>query len=110
MGKGSRVDISCGVGHRYGLDPILFVAVAGAGVGRRSFDSTPSLGTSIYHRCGPKKHTHAHTHTHTKIQGKIYGIGVKFDFITIKTEYQDFDSISRSLQFRDFEKASTGYG
>jgi len=43
--------MSCGVGHRCSLDPMLLwcrlAAVAP--------DSTPSLGTSISRRCGPKK-------------------------------------------------------
>ena len=37
-------------------DPSIAVAVAVAKVGNCSSDSTPSLGTSICHRCGPKKH------------------------------------------------------
>ena len=51
--KGSSVAMSCGVGHRGGLDPTWLwlwhrqTAVA--------LDLNPSLGTSICHRCGPKK-------------------------------------------------------
>jgi len=44
--------MSCGVGGRSGSDP---VAVAVAEAGSYSSDLTPSLGTSIYHGCGPKK-------------------------------------------------------
>ena len=39
--------MGCGVGHRRGLDLVL--------AGSCSSDLTPSLGTSICHRCGPKK-------------------------------------------------------
>ena len=45
--------MSCGVGHRHGLDPVLLW------LWRRpsscSSDLTPSLGTSLCCRCGPKK-------------------------------------------------------
>ena len=44
--------MSCGVGHRHSSDPT-FVAVAV--IGSCSFDSTPDLGTSMCHGCGPKK-------------------------------------------------------
>ena len=44
------------------------IAVVLAQAGSNSSNSTPSLGTSIWHRCSPKKttHTYTHTHTHTK--------------------------------------------
>ena len=43
--------MSCGIGHRHGLD----LALLCCGIGGNSSDSTPSLGTSICLRCGPKK-------------------------------------------------------
>ena len=41
---------SCGVGARCGLDPALMWHGPAA-----TADSTPSLGTSICHRCSPRK-------------------------------------------------------
>ena len=41
--------MSCGVGHRGGLDPTLLCC---------SSNSTPGLGTSMCRRCGPKKQTY----------------------------------------------------
>ena len=45
--------MSCGIGHRCGLD--LAVAVTVAEAGSCSSDLTPRLGTSICCMCGPKK-------------------------------------------------------
>ena len=36
------------------------IAVAVAQAGSCSSNSTPSLGTSLCHRCSPKRHTHTH--------------------------------------------------
>ena len=50
--KGSRIAMSYGVSHRHGLDLVqlwLWHRLAAA-----SSDSTPSLGTSICCKCGPK--------------------------------------------------------
>ena len=46
--------MSRGVDHRLGLEPAL---LCGYGVGQQlcSSDLSPSLGTSMCHRCGPKK-------------------------------------------------------
>ena len=43
--------MSCGVGHP---EPRSHIAVAVAWAAGYSSDSTPSLGTSICRRCGPK--------------------------------------------------------
>ena len=53
MGQGSSIAMSCCVGRRRGFVPWTPVAVAMAG--SCTSDSTPSLGTSICHGCGPKK-------------------------------------------------------
>ena len=45
--------MSCSVGRRRGSDPGIAVALVKAG--GYSSDSTPSPGTSICHRCGPKR-------------------------------------------------------
>ena len=47
--KGSGAAMSCGLGRRHDLDPPLLWPAATVP------DSTPSLGTSICHGCGPKK-------------------------------------------------------
>ena len=51
MSRGSGIAMSCGIDHRCSLDPVLAVLYAGS----CSSKSTPSLGTSICHRCSPKK-------------------------------------------------------
>ena len=53
MGQGSGVAVSCGEGCRLSLDSQAAVAVAVAS--SCSSGSTPSLGTSICHRCDSKK-------------------------------------------------------
>ena len=56
VGWGSGVAVSCGVGRRRCRSQTQlgsWVAVAWAG--SYSSDSTPSLGTSIYHKYGPKR-------------------------------------------------------
>ena len=53
MGQGSGVAVSCAVGCRHGSDPTwlwLWCRLAAVAPIR-----LPSLGTSICHRCGPKK-------------------------------------------------------
>ena len=50
--KGYGVAVSCGVGHRLRLRSGIAVAVVQ--VRSSSFDSSPTLGTSICHRCGSK--------------------------------------------------------
>ena len=52
MGQGSGVAVSCGEGCRLSLDSQAAVAVAVAS--SCSSGSTPSLGTSISHKSGPK--------------------------------------------------------
>ena len=47
--KGSGIAVSYGIGHRFRLDMAWLWLVA------TTPDSTPSLGTSISRRCGPKK-------------------------------------------------------
>ena len=47
----SRIAVSCGVGCRHGSD----LALLWPQVGSCSFNSTPSLGTSMCHRYGPKQ-------------------------------------------------------
>ena len=49
--KDLALSVSCDVGRRFGLDPALSVVQ----VGSSSSDSTLSLGTSIFQKCGPKK-------------------------------------------------------
>ena len=53
VGEGSGVAVGCGVGHRRGSDLALLWLVVPAQ--DCSSDSTPSLGTCICCRCGPKK-------------------------------------------------------
>ena len=43
--------MSCGVGHRCGLDPVLLCCGVGSCV---AADLTLSMGTSMCHTCGPK--------------------------------------------------------
>ena len=51
--KESSIALSSGVGYGCGLDlPLLWLWHKGASC---SSDSTPSLVTSICHKCGPKK-------------------------------------------------------
>ena len=50
---GSSVALSCNVGRRHGSDSAFLVAVLSAG--SHSSNSSPSMGTSIYCRCNPKK-------------------------------------------------------
>ena len=52
MGEGSGVAVSCGVGGRRGLGS--HVAVALAQAGGYGSDWTPSLGTSMCRRSGPR--------------------------------------------------------
>ena len=52
MGWGSGVAVGCGVGHGCILDPaLLWLWCRSEAV---NSNSTPNLGTSICHRCGPK--------------------------------------------------------
>ena len=60
-GRKSRIAVTCGVGRRCKLRSHVAVAVAQAG--NCSSNSTPSLGTSICHRCGPKKAKNKQTKT-----------------------------------------------
>ena len=53
--KGSGIAMSCGVGHRYGLDPMLLWLQQLKSYSSFRSDLTPSLGTSICHGCVPKK-------------------------------------------------------
>jgi len=51
--KNPALPMNCGAGNRRGSDPLHCCAVVSAS--SYGSDSTPSLGTSICHRCGPKK-------------------------------------------------------
>ena len=55
--------MSCGVGRRCSLDLAFAMPVVQAG--DYSSDSNSSLGTSIYHRCGPRKKTKEKTNKQT---------------------------------------------
>ena len=45
--------MNCGIGHRHSLDLVLLCLWCRSAVA--ALDSTPSLGTSMCHSCGPKK-------------------------------------------------------
>ena len=61
--------MSCGVGHRRGLDPeVLWLwprMAATAPIGSLSWEPPCATGTVFKLRARP--HTHTHTHTHTKL-------------------------------------------
>ena len=69
MGGGSSVVMSCGVGRRRGLDPELLWLWHGPEA--VALISTPSLGTSVWGGCGPKKQKKKRRKNHLLLMSKF---------------------------------------